>query len=356
MVPGVAADASPAEHAAAVGLVYVSDDQPGITRLPWGRGFTYRLPDGTTLDRRGADRARVDSLAIPPAWTDVWICLSPRGHLQATGRDDAGRKQYRYHDRWREIRDATKFHRLSAVHEALPILRETVDHHLRQRSFTAEKVLALVTALLDETLIRVGNEHYARTNGSRGLTTLRCDHVTVDGATVQFTFPGKSGRDQELELRHRRLARQLLRCEEIPGQRLFAFETADGWRDVDSQAVNDYLRSVAGEDLTAKDFRTWGATVVAAEVLHHAPPGGDLDAVRLAAVDAAAERLGNTRAVARTSYVDPRVLDAYDSEEFGDAWDDQPGEVARRAPAERAVGRLLRARPLVAASTSEESR
>lgn len=346
-------DASPADQAEAVGLTYTSDEEPGITRLRWGRGFTYRDADGATVPRGSDLRAHIEALAIPPAWTDVWICADASGHVQATGRDDAGRKQYRYHDRWRNVRDATKFHRLADVHDALPAVRETVDRHLRMRRFTEQKVLALVTALLDETLIRVGNEEYARTNGSRGLTTLRCDHVDVAGATVRFAFPGKSGRDQELALRNRRLAGQLLRCEEIPGQRLFAYETPDGWRDVDSQAVNDYLRAVAGDDLTAKDFRTWGATAVAAEVLH-ATEGEptDLDARILAAVDAAAERLGNTRAVARASYVDPRVLAACREERLDAAWDDNPGVVERRSPAERAVGRVVAAGTSGATATS----
>lgn len=337
-------DATPDDHAEAVGLVYVSDDEPGITRLPWGAGFTYRFPDGSTVPEGHPDRERARRLAIPPAWTDVWVCLDARGHIQATGRDDAGRKQYLYHPRWREVRDATKFHRMEAFAAALPGIRDRVDRHLRKHGFTREKMHALVVALLDETLIRIGSDHYARTAGTHGLTTLEDEHVAVDGGRVRFCFPGKSGQEREVELRHRRLARQLLRCEEIPGQRLFSYDDGDGWRHVGSGDVNDYLREVSGVRLTAKDFRTWGGTVVAARTLRGlgAPEStDDADGNVLRAIDAVAERLGNTRAIARSSYVDPRVPKAYRFGMFDAAWDDDPSTVERLSPGERAVERIL---------------
>ncbi len=343
-VSQLAPDATPDEHAAVVGLVYVSDEEPGIRRVRRGKGWSYHTPDGEVIPD-GPVRDRCARLAIPPAWTDVWICTDPNGHLQATGYDDAGRKQYRYHDLWREVRDATKFHRMAAFAEALPAIRGTVDAHLRKRSLTREKILALVVALLDETLLRIGNDEYARTNESYGLTTLLSEHVEVTSRRVRFAFTAKSGLEREYELRHPRLARQMLKCEEIPGQRLFAYQDDDGaWHHVDSGAVNAYLREVAGERFTAKDFRTWGATAVVAEELRAL---GAFETMReaesnvLAAVDAAAERLGNTRAVARASYVDPRVPKAYRFRRFDEAWDDDEDAAGGLSPAERAVQRIL---------------
>jgi DNA topoisomerase-1 len=344
VVSELPADATADHHAEAVGLVYVSDDEPGIRRVGRGRGFSYHRPDGSVIPE-GPERERCKQLAIPPAWSDVWICPDPSGHLQATGYDDAGRKQYRYHDRWREVRDATKFHRMRAFSEALPRIREAVDADLRKRSLSREKVLAIVVALLDETLLRVGNEQYARDNESYGITTLLREHVAVEGTRVRFDFPAKSGHEREVELSHRRLARQLLQCEEIPGQRLFAYlDDGDTWRQVDSGAVNDYLRELAEEEVTAKDFRTWGGTVVVAETLRElGPPETPAMAESniLTAIDEAAERLGNTRAVARSSYVDPRVPKAYRWDRFDEAWDDDPDTIDRLTPAERAVARTL---------------
>ena len=332
-------DASADQHAEVVGLTYVDIEEPGIRRVRRGRGFSYVAPDGSTL--QGDERTRIEALAIPPAWEDVWICRDPRGHVQATGIDAAGRKQYRYHPRWRSVRDATKFHRMGDFVGALPRIRDEVDADLRRHGHNRRKMLALVVALLDETLIRIGTEHYARTNGAHGLTTLQGDHVEVSGTTIRFAFPGKSGQERELELRHRRLARQLLRCEEVPGQRLFAYEDEDGWREVDSGMVNRYLREAAEEELTAKDFRTWGATVVAADRLRELGRRDDVEAAVLEAIDAAAERLGNTRAVARSSYVDPRVTKAYRFGRLLELWDDEPDTVDRLSPAERAVRRAL---------------
>jgi DNA topoisomerase-1 len=309
--PGL--DRDPADAAEAGGLVYVSDDQPGIRRRRCGRGFTYLTVDAETLphDQR---RAEIEALAIPPAWTDVWICPDPRGHLQATGRDDRGRKQYRYHDRWREVRDATKFDRLDAFGEALAEIRERVDHDLRRRTMSRERVVAIAVALLDETLVRVGNEEYVRENGSYGLTTLRPEHVEASSTKVSLAFPGKGGQEREVSVRDRRLARQVHRCEEIAGQCLFTYQHNGTPATLESGDVNDYLRQTTGAAFTAKDFRTWGGTVVAATTLHELGPAvgsGEADANVLVAVDAVAERLGNTRAVARSGYVHPKVPEAY---------------------------------------------
>jgi DNA topoisomerase I len=338
-------EATADEHADAVGLRYVSDDEPGIRRRRRGRGFSYHRPDGMLVPD-GPERERYQALAVPPAWTDVWICADPEGHIQATGLDEAGRKQYRYHPRWRSVRDATKFHRMGAFAAALPAIRDTVDAHLRARSMSRERILALVVALLDETLIRVGNERHLREGGAIGLTTMACEHVDVHGTRVDFSFPGKSGQEQQIELRHPRLARQLLRCEEIPGQRLFSYQDEDDWHEVDSSAVNAYLREIAEDEVTAKDFRTWGGTVVAAGRLRElGPPADEREADRnvLDAIDAAAERLGNTRAVCRASYLDPRIPKAYRVGRFDAAWDGDDEEVDRLDPAERAVQRLLEA-------------
>lgn len=343
-VSALPADATPDRHAEVVGLVYVSDEEPGITRSRRGTGWSYRDRDGEVIPD-GPERDRIKALAIPPAWTEVWICPEPTGHLQATGYDEAGRKQYRYHDLWREVRDATKFHRMAAFSEALPAIRATVDGHLRKRSLTRDKALALVVALLDETLLRIGNDEYARTNESYGLTTLRREHVEVSTRRIRFAFTAKSGLEREYELHHPRLARQMLKCEEIPGQRLFAYQDErDRWHGIDSGDVNGYLREIAGERFTAKDFRTWGATAVVAASLRE--QGGfatqkEAQSNILTAIDAAAERLGNTRAVARASYVDPRVPKAYRFDRFDEAWDADPDELDRLSPAERAVKRIL---------------
>lgn len=341
IVAAIDAEAPAEQHAEAVGLRYVHAEELEIRRVRRGRGFSYVRSDGSTLDAGG--RARLEALAIPPAWVDVQICEDPHGHIQATGVDAAGRKQYRYHPRWRSVRDATKFHRMGNFAQALPRIRDEVDADLRRRHLDRRKVLALVVALLDETLIRIGTERYTHSNGSRGLTTLLDDHVDVVGARIHFSFPGKSGRTRDVEVSHRRLARQVLRCEEIPGQRLFAYREGGGWHEIDSGAVNAYLQEIAGAAETAKDFRTWGATVTVAETLHELGPTtpGDVDTAVLEAIDMAAERLGNTRAVARASYVDPRIVDAYRLGRLDDEWDANAGDVARMSPAERAVRRVV---------------
>lgn len=297
-----------------VGLRHVYDRQPGITRRRSGRSFRYLQPDGATV-RDPAALQRIESLVIPPAWTDVWICRDANGHLQATGRDARGRKQYRYHARFREARDETKYDRLFAFAAALPKIRGQVERDLRRQGLSREKVLAAVVRLLEQTLIRVGNEEYSRLNQSFGLTTLRDGHARIRGAQVQFNFRGKSGKEHAVSISDRRLARIVKRCRDIPGEELFQYLDADGERHaIDSADVNDYLRAIAGDDFTAKDFRTFAGTVLAAVALAEAGPGHNQSASKRAVVDAikqASERLGNTPTVCRKCYVHPGILDAY---------------------------------------------
>src|SRR5215208_7168256 len=306
----------------APGLRHSTDRRPGITRRRSGRGFSYRDADGNVLRDRET-LARIRSLAIPPAWTDVWICPYPDGHLQATGRDAKGRKQYRYHPRFRRGRDAAKFERLVAFANALPAIRSRVDEDLARPGLPKEKVLAAVVRLLELTLIRVGNEEYARLNRSFGLTTLRDRHADVEGSRVQFRFRGKSGQDHEVGIRDRRLATVVRRCQELPGQELFQYVDDDGEiRDVASDDVNEYLREISGGDFTAKDFRTWAGTVLAYRALRALEPASTDAAARknvVAAMRETAGALGNTPAVARQSYVHPAVLEAYTDGKVGGA-------------------------------------
>lgn len=317
-----------AADARQAGLRYASDDEPGVRRIRRGRGFSYVAGDGRRVGT--ADRRRVEALAIPPAWTDVWIAPDARAHLQATGRDDRGRKQYRYHDEWRAVRDAAKFDRLEAFGRALDDLRPAVDAMLRKRGAPKEKVVAAVVRILDDTLVRVGNDTYARDNDTFGVTTLAARHLDSTGAgLVAFDFVAKSGRRCRMSLDDPRLARIVRRCHELGGRRLFAYETGDGdVATVTSQDVNDLLLAEVGEQATAKDFRTWGATRIAAASLlgvpdRFAPPADDpspsADPV-VRAVDAAAAVLGNSRAVCRASYVHPGVLDAHETGSLDDAF------------------------------------
>jgi DNA topoisomerase-1 len=304
----------PIESAAEAGLRYVTDASPGIRRRRAGRGFTYIGPDG----RRIVDKRQVDwirSLAIPPAWTDVWICTSRRGHLQATGRDARGRKQYRYHPEWRAVRDDAKYGRMIAFGQALPEIRRRVDADLRRPGLPRERVLAAVVRLLEKTRLRVGNEEYARDNRSYGLTTLRDRHAEVGTTRIRFRFRSKGGKVSDVELSDARLARIVARCQELPGQELFAYLDPDGEvRPIGSSDVNDYLREITGQDFTAKDFRTWSGTVLAAWALKEFEAvDSEAQAKRnvLRAVEEVAEWLGNTPAVSRKSYVHPAVIDAY---------------------------------------------
>jgi DNA topoisomerase-1 len=263
--------ADPVRSARLAGLRYVTDDRPGIRRRRQGSGFSYLDPEGRPLRDR-QERRRIESLAVPPAWTDVWICPLANGHLQATGRDARGRKQYRYHPDWRAVRDETKFGRMIAFGEALPALRARVASDLARTGLPREKVLAAVVRLLETTLIRVGNEEYARENRSFGLTTLRSRHVAIAGATLRFRFRGKSGKEHSVAISDRRLARVVRACRELPGHELFQYLDESGERQVvDSDDVNAYLRAATGEDFTAKDFRTWGGTVLALSALLAGP-------------------------------------------------------------------------------------
>jgi DNA topoisomerase-1 len=302
------------EAAQDAGLVYASDFEPGIRRVRKGRGFAYfdprgrRVTDPDTLDR-------IAKLAVPPAWKDVWISTKPRGHLQATGRDARGRKQNRYHARWHKIRDADKFARLLGFARALPKIRRRVTRDVSQPGLPREKVVATIVRLLELTFARIGNEEYARQNGSFGLTTLRDRHVKIKGATLRFLFKGKSGSEVEVGITNRRVARVVKRCEELPGQMLFQYiDPAGDRRTVTSDDVNQYLRETSGQDYTAKDFRTWGATVLATTALRELMSfESDTEAKHnvVAAIDSVARRLGHTRAVCRKSYVHPAVIDTY---------------------------------------------
>jgi DNA topoisomerase I len=332
-------------HADDADLFYVTDERPGITRRRRGRGWSYHHPDGTSVSQE--DRVRIEALVIPPAWTDVWICPLPDGHIQATGRDAKGRKQYRYHDRWREVRDANKYERLAEFGAGLPDLRARLEDDLAKRGLREERVLAAVVRLLDETLIRIGNDEYAEANESFGLTTFQGDHVDVDGTTIRFEFPGKSGVEQDVSLQDRRLASIVKACQDLPGEDLFAYVDADGRAvDVTSTMVNDYLRSITGASVTAKDFRTWGGTVTAAEMLVELPvPDSEREAKsnELLALDAAADRLGNTRTVCRNCYVHPHVASAYREGDLQEAWK-RARASARFRRGERAVLTVLESR------------
>jgi len=300
--------------ARSAGLVYTSDDRPGIRRL--GKGKRARYVGARNKPVRDADTlARIRSLVIPPAWTDVWICANPRGHLQATGRDARGRKQYRYHPKWRKVRDDTKYGRMIAFGQALPAIRRRTDADLRRPGLPREKVLGAVVRLLEKTFIRVGNDEYARDNHSFGLTTMRDGHVRVAGSKVRFIFRGKSGVEHELALDDRRLAKIVKQCRDLPGQELFQYRGEDGKVvDVGSADVNAYLQQITGKDFTSKDFRTWAGTVLAAKLLRDFEEvDSDARAKKnvVAAIEQVAKRLGNTRAVCRKCYVHPAVIDAY---------------------------------------------
>jgi DNA topoisomerase-1 len=303
----------PVESAEAAGLRYVSDAAPGIRRRRAGKGFSYVGPDGRVV-RDKATLERIRRLAIPPAYTDVWICPSANGHVQATGRDARGRKQYRYHPKWREVRDETKFSRMLAFSEALPKLRARVEKDLARPGLPRA---ATVVRLLECTAIRVGNDEYAKTNRSYGLTTLRDHHVEISGSTLRFEFRGKSGKTHHVEMSDRRIARIVARCQSLPGEELFQYVDDDGARvSVGSGDVNDYLREITGEDFTAKDFRTWVGTLEAVAELERvgpAPTKKEAKSEILRAIDHVAGRLNNTRAVCRKYYVHPAVLETYQS-------------------------------------------
>jgi DNA topoisomerase-1 len=305
---------NPVESAAAAGLRYVNDEGPGIRRQRRGKAFSYYRPDGQLIRDRQVIQ-RIKALVIPPAWTDVWICPDPDGHIQATGRDARERKQYRYHRRWHEVRDAAKYERLAAFAEALPRIRDRVEADLRAHGLPRRKVLALVVKLLQDTSIRIGNDEYRRENRSFGLTTMLDRHARFDGPGVRFEFKGKSGRLHSVRLTDRRLARIVKQCQDIPGQELFQYLDGDGRRHaIGSTDVNDYLREISGSDFTAKDFRTWNGTVLAVRYLKicEAPTSTTVGKRLVSgAIKNVAQQLGNTPAVCRKAYVHPVVLNAY---------------------------------------------
>jgi DNA topoisomerase-1 len=296
------------------GLRYVTDEQPGYTRKRRGDKFVYFDTDGKEI-RDEARILRLNRLAIPPAYANVWICPSPNGHLQATGRDDRKRKQYRYHERWRQVRDENKYEKMIIFGQALPKIRRRINRDLKRRGLPRERVLATVVQLLERTFIRVGNEEYARENNSFGLTTLRTKHVQVRGATVRFRFRGKSGKEHDVDTEDRRVAKIIRQLQELPGQEVFQYLDEDGERhQVTSDDVNAYLREITGEEFTAKDFRTWAGTVLAAMALRAQEPFENKSQAKKnvkAAIGAVAKMLGNTPAICRKCYVHPAVLETY---------------------------------------------
>ena len=302
------------ESAREAGLRHVHDGMPGIRRRRAGRSFSYLGTDGRPIRDR-SELTRIKVLAIPPAWTDVWIAPDRRAHIQATGRDARGRKQYRYHPRWRAVRDEAKYGRMIEFGKSLPAIRERTAADLARRGLPREKVLATVVQLLEKTLIRVGNEEYARENRSFGLTTMRTRHVDVDRSHVRFHFRGKSGREHSVDVEDRRLAAVVRRCQELPGQELFQYvDDDDVRRTIDSGDVNEYLRDITGRDFTAKDFRTWAGTRIAAMALQAFEAfDSEAQAKRnvVQAIEHVAQQLGNTPAVCRKCYVHPAVVEAY---------------------------------------------
>lgn len=334
------------------GLRYVADDRAGITRHARGNGFVYRLPAGGTA-RVPELLRRIRSLAIPPAWKDVWICPVENGHIQATGRDARGRKQYRYHPRWREVRDGAKYERMLAFGEALPRIRRKVSAALRQRGLSRDKVLATVVRLLETTLIRVGNDEYASNNGSYGLTTLRNRHAKVRGDQIVFEFKGKSGIRHRIDVCDGKIARLVRRCQDLPGQELFGYEDSDGSvRDVSSEDVNGYLHEIGSDDFSAKDFRTWAGTVLAAVALREFEKFTSAREAKrnvTRAIEAVAKMLGNTPTICRLCYVHPQILESYLAGQTISTLQQATNDRLRRSlpklkPEEAAVMMLLRER------------
>lgn len=335
-----------ARHARKLGLKLVTDATPGITRERRGaKKFAYRSPTGQLILSEH-HLQRIASLAIPPAWENVWICPNAHCHIQATGRDAKGRKQYRYHATWRAHREATKFGRMAEFGEALHAIRVATCKHLRARNLTREKVLATIVTLLERTLIRVGNEEYARANQHYGLTTLRSKHVTIRGARVHFEFLGKSGQQRVVDLVDRRLANIMKALLSIPGRELFHWRDAEGRKHVvDSRDVNAYLREISGQDFTAKNFRTWAATVQAASALVALTPEPTKTALKRAVVGMVKDvacKLGNTPAVCRNSYIHPRVISAFNERELVLAASRAHRHLEQLSDAERAVLEFLR--------------
>jgi DNA topoisomerase I len=324
--------------ASEAGLNYVTDEIPGMRRIRRGRGFSYVDPQGRTIN--GSVRKWIDSLVIPPAWDDVWISPDRSGHILATGYDDAGRKQYIYHPAWEETRDEVKFERMGEFGRRLTQLRRRTDSDLSRPGLSRVKVTALAVAVLDRTLIRVGNRKYADENDAYGLTTITCDHVEVDGLHVHLDFAGKGGADHQLVFQDRRLAGLISKCQELGGQTLFGYETIDGVAAVTSSDVNTYLVETMSGPFTAKDFRTWGASTAVAEELMSGPKADDDEARLLAAIDLTAEKLGNTREVCRSSYLHPLIPESFHNGALQEVWSrSRRGVWLGRA--ESAVNRLI---------------
>jgi DNA topoisomerase-1 len=304
----------PKDAADSAGLRYVSDARPGIKRRKAGSGFTYFKPDGERVTDAHA-LLRIKKLAIPPAWIDVWICPFADGHIQATGRDAKGRKQYKYHELFREIRESSKYEHIVAFADALPGIRKIVREHMKLRGLPREKVLATVIDLLESTLIRVGNDDYAKKNKSYGLTTLKNHHAEVNGSEVRFRFTGKSGKQWSLKVRDRRIAKIIRQCQDLPGQELLQYLDEEGNRhDVSSNDVNEYLREISGLEITAKDFRTWAGTVLAALALSQFEAFDSTAQAKRnlrAAIERVAARLGNTPTICRKCYVHPDIINSY---------------------------------------------
>lgn len=349
-MPDDAVIPDPRDAAKEAGLIYVNDDMPGITRQRSGKGFSYRGPDGKTITDK-AERARLASLAIPPAYTDVWICPDPRGHVQATGRDAKGRKQYRYHPDFRAVRDGAKYDHMLDFAHVLPQIRDRVDQDMARRGLPAEKLVATVVHLLENTMIRVGNADYARQNKSHGLTTLRDRHVKIDGSQIRFRFKGKSGKEWDLGLRDRRVARIVRAAQDIPGQHLFQYLDEDGQRQkITSTEVNAYLRDISGRNVTAKDFRTWTGTVLAALALAEYEAVDSQAAAKRnirEAIEQVAARLGNTPTICRKCYVHPQVIDSYLADELKLELQDEIAEDLQKTglrPEERQVLEFLKKR------------
>src|SRR3954471_23367873 len=324
------------ETATRVGLRYVTDGVPGIRRQRAGKGWAFYAPDGIRISDP-EERRRIAGLVIPPAWTDVWISPDPKGHIQATARDARGRKQYRYHARYRDARDQSKFRHMLELSEALPAIRERAERDLRAPDVSRRQVLATVVQLLDKTLIRVGNDEYARENRSYGLTTLRMQHVQVNGSKLSFSFRGKSGVQHAISVKDLRIARIVQRCQDLAGQELFQYLNGSGKREtVTSDDVNAYLREICKRDITAKDFRTWGGTMLAGVELREMGPAATQNQAKrniIRAIDAVAERLGNTRSVCRKYYVHPALVHAYlQGLVPGPSANDAPKENRRRRP------------------------
>lgn len=319
--------ADPYESASVAGLRYVTDEEPGIVRKRTGRGFCYLDCSGKPI-RDKQTLQRIQSLVIPPAWTTVWICPAKHGHLQAVGRDARGRKQYRYHPLYRAVRDATKYGRMAAFGAVIPNIRERVHHDLESTGMPREKVLATIVSLLEQTAIRVGNEEYARTNKSFGLTTLREKHVEISGYKLRFHFRGKSGLTHDLELTDRKLSRILRQCQELPGHELFHYinESGDIVK-ISSEDVNSYLREIAGADFTAKDFRTWvGSSQMVLELEKIGPAGSETEAKKniVGAIKNAAAKLGNKPSTCRAYYIHPAILESYMDQSLFDAMKKSP--------------------------------